>query len=79
MDVRYFAGAADAAGRESQTIDTAGRTVGDLIAALATDNEHLGRVLEASSLLADGVRVSTPDHSLDGVGQLDVLPPFAGG
>ncbi len=79
MEIRYFAGAADAAGREAQTIDASGRTVGDLVSMLTAGNERLGRVMAASSLLADGVRVGSFDHPLEGVTQLDVLPPFAGG
>ena len=79
MEIRYFAGAAEAAGRQSQDVDAAGLTIGDLVASLSGENARLGRVLEASSLLADGVRVASFDHPLEGVTQLDVLPPFAGG
>ncbi|MDN5559528.1 MAG: MoaD/ThiS family protein [Ruaniaceae bacterium] len=79
MEIRYFAGAADAAGLESQTIDASGHSVREIVVIVSAGNDRLGAVLEASSLLADGVRVTSPEHPLDQVSQLDVLPPFAGG
>lgn len=79
MKIRYFAGAAEAAGRDADTRDAVGLTVAELINLLSADNDRLGKVLAASSLLADGVRVASPDADLSDVTQLDVLPPFAGG
>lgn len=79
MEVRYFAGAADAAGVDSTVIDAAGLTGHGLLEMLAEGNEHLRKVLEVSSLLADGVRVTDRSAALGEVERLDVLPPFAGG
>lgn len=77
MEIRFFAGAAEAAGLESLQIDSAGLTLETLKAHLGDMNPRLARVLEVSSWLADGQRLS--EGPLDGVQQLDVLPPFAGG
>ncbi|QXT62295.1 MoaD/ThiS family protein [Tessaracoccus palaemonis] len=79
MEVRFFAGAAEAAGVESLQLDGEPATRADLVAHLARDNERLARVLEVSALLADGVRLTQPASSLAGVQRVDVLPPFAGG
>lgn len=77
MLVRFFAGAAEAAGRETMEVDGSGHTLESLRDQLGADNERLARVLDVSTWLADGERRSS--GSLDGVSQLDVLPPFAGG
>lgn len=77
MRIRYFAGAAAAAGTDVTEIDASGLTLSALRARLGEGNDHLARVLEASSFLADGTPID--DGSLDDVDQLDVLPPFAGG
>ena len=79
MEVRYYAGAAEAAGHEVVHLDAAEVTANEAVSSLGDDNEALARVLAASSLLADGVRVTDRDTVLAGVKQLDVLPPFAGG
>ncbi len=75
--VRYFAAAADAAGREEELIPAAS-TVGELRAVL-TDRygDGMARVLAAGSFLVDGV-VSRDDSRALGL-RVDVLPPFAGG
>lgn len=77
MLIRFFAGAAEAAGTDTLEKDATGLTVETLVAQLGADNERLARVLEVAALLADGERRTT--GPLDGVTQLDVLPPFAGG
>ena len=77
MLIRFFAGAAEAAGTETLEVDASGHTIDTLREQLGADNEHLARVLAVSSWIADGSRTS--EGSLDGVRQLDVLPPFAGG
>lgn len=77
MLVRFFAGAADAAGQEEREVPD-GLTVEELVDLLAVGNHRLAQVLAVSSFLADGVRV-TGMASLAGVSQVDVLPPFAGG
>ena len=79
MMIRYFAGAAEAAGHEEREIDSAGLTVAQLRERLGAENEKLVKVLAASALLADGVRVDDGATDLSAVGRLDVLPPFAGG
>lgn len=80
MEIRFFAGAAEAAGRDTTRVEGAdGLTAAAVVEVLARDNEQLARVLQVSSLLADGVRVEDRAMRLEGVKQLDVLPPFAGG
>ncbi|WP_454042646.1 MoaD/ThiS family protein [Cellulosimicrobium sp. Marseille-Q8652] len=75
--VRYFAGAREAAGVESETV--AATTVGALHAALVARHPALTEVLPRCSLLVGGVRASD-DAAPVGVDELvDVLPPFAGG
>lgn len=79
MDIRFFAGAADAAGTDTLSIDASKMTVAQVLTQLASDNERLGRVFQVSSLLADGVLVTNTDLDASEITQLDVLPPFAGG
>lgn len=75
--IRYFASAAEAAGREEETLAAVG-TVGDLRAVLLERyGEAMGRVLASGSFLVDGV-VSRDDARALG-SRVDVLPPFAGG
>jgi len=74
--VRYFAAAAEAAGRESEPLQAG--TVGELKALLAERyGEPMRRVLASGSFLVDGV-VSRDDARPIGA-RVDVLPPFAGG
>lgn len=76
MAVRYFAAAAEAAGRDSETLDAS--TVGDLRALLAsTYGEQMERVLRSGSFLVDGVVSRDPARALGA--RVDVLPPFSGG
>ena len=75
--VRYFAAAAEAAGREQETVEPA--SVGELRAALtARHGERLGRVLQRCSVLVNGLR-SEDDTPVPAGDVVDVLPPFAGG
>ena len=75
--VRYFAAAADAAGRLEETLPSVA-TVGALRAELvARYGEAMARVLASGSFLVDGV-VSRDDERALG-SRVDVLPPFAGG
>jgi len=78
VTVRYFAGAAEAAGLATETFSAG--SVGDLVASMAhRHGPGLQKVLAQCSLLAAGVRVSDDATPLtDGV-TVDVLPPFAGG
>jgi molybdopterin converting factor small subunit len=75
--VRYFAAAAEAAGREEELVPAAS-TVGDLRATLVERyGAAMARVLASGSFLVDGV-VSRDDAKPIGA-RVDVLPPFAGG
>ena len=76
--VRYFAAAAEAAGREDEVWDSPVATVGELRAALvARYGDAMLRVLETGSFLVDGVVSQDPARPLGD--RVDVLPPFAGG
>lgn len=78
MRIRYFAGAADAAGRREQDVDGPS-SLGDLRAALATDlGPEFAAVLHRCSLMVDGTRLSD-DAVVPDTATVDVLPPFAGG
>jgi molybdopterin synthase sulfur carrier subunit len=75
--VRYFAAAAEAAGREEEHLPAVS-TVGQLRAVLVERyGSAMARVLASGSFLVDGV-VSRDDTRSLGA-RVDVLPPFAGG
>ena len=77
MLVRYFAAAADAAGRDEELLPPQS-TVGQLKALLVERyGDAMARVLASGSFLVDGV-VSRDDSRALG-SRVDVLPPFAGG
>lgn len=84
ITVRYFAAAADAAGRDEEPWEVAAApTLGslrdDLVARYGADMQ---RVLCSGSFLVDGT-VRTDDGAVevpaDGQVTVDVLPAFAGG
>jgi molybdopterin converting factor small subunit len=76
--VRYFAAAAEAAGRADEVWDEPAATVGELRAALVERyGAAMSRVLETGSFLVDGVVSRDPARPLGE--RVDVLPPFAGG
>lgn len=76
--VHYFASARDAAGVSRETVEAA--TLDSLLCAVRGRHDAaLSRILDVSSLLLDGVRVSDPATPLPRGGELHVLPPFAGG
>ena len=78
MKLRYFAGAADAAGREEQQIDGP-ITIGELRAALSAEHgPEFAGVLDRCSMLVDSVR-GADDVLVADTATVDVLPPFAGG
>lgn len=78
VDVRYFAGAAEAAGTDAEQVEAA--TAHELrVALVAAHGPGLERVLARCSLLADGVRLEDPATPLRPGVTVDVLPPFAGG
>ena len=75
--VRYFAAAAEAAGREQEQVDPG--TVGQLRTRLAERHGgDLARVLQRCSVLVNGER-SEDDTEVTEGDVVDVLPPFAGG
>lgn len=74
--VRYFAGAADAAGAEEEIRTEA--TLDALRAAVVTDHERLGFVLPRCAVLVNGERADA-DMPLSASDVVDILPPFAGG
>lgn len=76
--VRYFAAAADAAGRTDEALHVPGATVGDLREALAERyGEPMQRVLRTGSILVDGIVSRDPQRPLGAAA--DVLPRFSGG
>lgn len=76
--LRYFAAAAEAAGRAEEDWDSPVATVGELRDALvARYGAAMSRVLETGSFLVDGVVSRDPARPLGE--RVDVLPPFAGG
>ncbi len=78
VTVRYFAGAAEAAGIDREQVSAT--SVGQLIAAVgAAHGPGLQRVIEQCSLLVGGAYVRDPDAPLAEGVTVDVLPPFAGG
>lgn len=76
--MRYFAAAADAAGRPDETLDVAGATVGALRDVLvARYGEPMERVMRSGSILVDGVVSRERERPLGA--SADVLPRFSGG
>ncbi len=80
VKVRFFAGAAAAAGVPEAKVDLPdGADVAALVAALAAAHgPALARVLQASTFLVDEVAAAR-DQFLRDDQEIDVLPPFAGG
>lgn len=77
--LRYFAAAAEAAGREAEELDLgADHTLGALRDALIDRyGDPMSRVLKSGSFLVDGV--VRRDPALPAGERVDILPPFAGG
>ncbi len=76
--MRYFAAAAEVAGREEERVAVDPATVGALQDGLvARYGPGMTRVLRNGSFLVDGVVVRDRNRQLGH--QVDVLPPFAGG
>lgn len=80
VTVRYFAGAAAAAGAEQEQVSLdSTATAGTLLEQLSAQHgQGLTRVLAVCSVLVDGAR-ATPATPLPDGGTVDLLPPFAGG
>lgn len=82
VKIRYFAAAADAAGRDEEEISlSVGATIADLRAkAGELHGAEMERVLGLCSFLLQG-QAAEPETTIptEGSVQIDVLPPFAGG
>lgn len=81
VDLRYFAAAADAAGRTEERLEVpAGTTLAGLRSLLARRGADLARVVDVSSFLVNAVAAAPEVSVVLGDGdRIDVLPPFAGG
>ncbi|UZN05091.1 MoaD/ThiS family protein [Cellulomonas sp. S1-8] len=81
VEVRYFAAAAEAAGRDGEHVTLApGTTVGALLDALGERHgPALRDVAARCALLVDGVLHRDRDEPVGSPRRVDVLPPFAGG
>mgnify|MGYP002737989369 CR=1 FL=1 len=80
VSIRYWAGAAAAAGVDAETIQ-AGTVAEALARAGAQRGPDLQRVMGSSSILVDGRRASAAEREtpLTEPVSVEVLPPFAGG
>ena len=77
----YWAGARAAAGVESESISATTVTEALQSAVAARADPAFSRVVQACSLLVDGIAAHPDDldRVLSGPVRVDVLPPFAGG
>ena len=74
MTVRYFAAAAETAGRDDELLDGVA-TAGALL--VERYGDRMAHILDVGSLLVDGVVTRDPQRPIRA--RVDVLPPFAGG
>jgi sulfur-carrier protein len=80
VSLHYWAGARAAAGMDEESILTT--SVAEALRhAVAARDDRFSRIIQACSLLIDGVAASSADldRPLTGPVRVDVLPPFAGG
>ena len=76
--IRYFAGAAEAAGTDEEHLE--GDTVGEVLAAARrAHGDRLAEVLDRCSVLHSGRYVNEESTPIAAGDTIDVLPPFAGG
>jgi molybdopterin converting factor small subunit len=79
--VRYWAALKEAAGTADDQVDAA--TLAEALAAVrALHGDRFAQVLARCSVLVDGAQVGHRDAAqvvLPGGGEVDCLPPFAGG
>ena len=80
VSVRYFAGAAAAAGVTEERLTLDGpATVASLCDALVARRPALAPVMAVASLLLDEVAARDASAEVRDGASVDVLPPFAGG
>jgi len=80
VSVRYFAGAAAAAGVQQESLQLpAPLTVAGLRDELVARRPALLPVLAVATLLLDAVAAGDPHAPVRDGASVDVLPPFAGG
>ncbi|GAA2112799.1 hypothetical protein GCM10009841_36780 [Microlunatus panaciterrae] len=81
VSIRYWAGARAAAGMDAEVIQAETVATALRIARDRHADPRFDRVLEASSLLLDGVALHPADLEAQLVqdARVEVLPPFAGG
>lgn len=81
VEVRYFAAARSAVGRDAEIVKvSAGTTITGLAALLAERNgPEFAKVVGRCSYLLNEMAVRDRDRPLPAEAVLDVLPPFAGG
>lgn len=81
VEVRYFASARSAVGRDTDSVEIpAGTTVAGLAALLAEHNgPDFAKVAGRCSYLVDEVAARDVARPLPAGAVVDVLPPFAGG
>lgn len=82
VTIRYWAGARDAAGTETDVVEAA--SVAEALASAAADrpgDAEYARVMGLCSFLVDGRRLGEQDRTrpLTGPVEVEALPPFAGG
>jgi MoaE-MoaD fusion protein len=78
LEVLYFAGARDAAGRTRETLPEAPATVGALRRALEAAHPRLGRVLAQCRIAVDQEFASDDAPLRDGA-EVAIVPPVSGG
>ncbi|WP_408015821.1 MoaD/ThiS family protein [Rhodococcus chondri] len=86
IEVRYFAAAADAAGRDKETIELPGGADLAALRAVLIDRHgfDMERILSVAAFLVEpgdavGSAALTRDLTVEAGPRVDVLPPFAGG
>ena len=77
VTVRYWAGLKEAAGLPEEQVEAA--TLAEALEAVRRrHSDRFSAVLDRCSLIVDGQRVSAT-ADLQGMTEIDCLPPFAGG
>ncbi|MGO3152370.1 MAG: MoaD/ThiS family protein [Galactobacter sp.] len=79
MKIRFFAGAADAAGLDESVVDGPLNLAALRSALIEAHGPEFARVLGRCSLLAEGTRLDDDETVVPDSATVDVLPPFAGG